>query len=52
MEYIETLPYDKTDPMAIYEYALPHIDYRLRGIIINVLSSTIRQREYPRTHFL
>jgi len=29
----ETLPYDKTDPRSIYEYAIPLIDHTLREIV-------------------
>ena len=33
MAHIETLPYDKTNPISIYEYALPLIDHTLREIV-------------------
>ncbi len=46
-----SLPYDKTDPISIYEYALPLIDHTLRGIVGDAIapSSTIRQHEFPNT---
>ena len=48
MSYKETLPYDKTDPISIYEYALPLIDHTLREIVgdANVLSSTNDQQKH------
>ena len=33
MAYKDSLPYDKTDPISIYEYALPLIDHTLREIV-------------------
>ena len=33
MAYKESLSYDKTDPISIYEYALPLIDHTLREIV-------------------
>lgn len=51
MVHNESLSYDKTDPISIYEYALPLIDHTLREIVgdANALSSTIRQHEFQRT---
>ena len=33
MAYKDSLPYDKTNPISIYEYALPLIDHTLREIV-------------------
>lgn len=33
MAYKDSLPYDKTDPISIYEYALPLIGHTLREIV-------------------
>ena len=33
MVHKESLSYDKTDPISIYEYALPLIDHTLREIV-------------------
>ena len=54
MAYKDSLPYDKTDPISIYEYALPLIDHTLREIVgdANTPSSTIRQHVFPKTQIL
>lgn len=33
MAYKESMSYDKTNPLSIYEYALPLIDHTLREIV-------------------
>ena len=45
MVHKESLSYDKTDPISIYEYALPLIDHTLREIVgdANAPSSTNRK---------
>ena len=50
----ESLSYDKTDPISIYEYALPLIDHTLREIVgdANGPSSTILQHVFPKTQIL
>ena len=50
----ESLSYDKTDPISIYEYALPLIDHTLREIVgdANTPSSTILQHVFPKTQIL
>ena len=47
----ESFSYDKTDPISIYEYALPLIDHTLREIVgdANAPSSTIRQHVFLKT---
>ena len=54
MVHKESLSYDKTDPISIYEYALPLIDHTLREIVgdANGPSSTILQHVFPKTQIL
>ena len=54
MVHKESLSYDKTDPISIYEYALPLIDHTLREIVgdANAPSSTILQHVFPKTQIL
>ena len=54
MVYKESLSYDKTNPISIYEYALPLIDHTLREIVgdANAPSSTILQHESPKIRIL
>lgn len=54
MIHKESLSYDKTDPISIYEYALPLIDHTLREIVgdANAPSSTILQYVFPTQKFL
>ena len=53
MVHKESLSYDKTDPISIYEYALPLIDHTLREIVgdANAPSSTILQHVLLKPQF-
>ena len=54
MVHKESLSYDKTDPISIYEYALPLIDHTLREIVgdAKAPSSTILLHVFPKTQIL